>query len=60
MCQAARTTQWDDSYRVAVVVYIAHAWAVMAAPAAARQAQEFRHIPIVDAELRVVGMLRDR
>lgn len=39
-----QATQWDDSYRVAVAVYISHSSALLAGAGSAWVAQEFRHL----------------
>lgn len=42
--QSPQATQWDDSYCIAVAVYIAHSSAILSENASAWHAQEFRHL----------------
>lgn len=39
-----QATQWDDSYRVAVAVYVSHSTALLSGAGSAWIAQEFRHL----------------
>lgn len=42
--KSPQATMWDDSFAVAVAMYVAHVSAVLAGKAAAWQAQEARHL----------------